>query len=48
MTYLNWNNIHKKLNNFDYIVNCTSVGFNNKETPIKKKYLIIHHLGKKC
>jgi shikimate dehydrogenase len=40
MTYLNWNNIHKKLNNFDYIVNCTSVGFNNEETPIKKKYLI--------
>jgi shikimate dehydrogenase len=40
MKYLNWNDSHKKLNNFDYIINCTNVGFNNKKTPIEKKHLI--------
>ena len=39
MNFIDWKKRHNNLHYFDYIVNCTSCGYNNKQTPIQKKYL---------
>ena len=39
MNFIDWKNRHNNLNYFDYIINCTSCGFKNKQSPINKKYL---------
>lgn len=39
INFINWKERHNNLHYFDYIINCTSCGFNNKQTPINKKFL---------
>jgi len=40
MNFIDWTKRHNNLHYFDYVINCTSCGFKNNQSPINKKYLI--------
>ena len=39
INFIDWKERHDNLYYFDYIINCTSCGFNNKQSPLDKKFL---------